>query len=66
MIQAHANPGDLRQPSPAELHELFNRWRATKMESYLVFSWRWPPDKPDLWLANNAELQEQLQTENSR
>jgi hypothetical protein len=51
-------------PTPAELHALFDRWRSSNMEGYLVFAWRWPADRPDLWLANHSELQAQLAIEN--
>ena len=53
-------------PTRDELRQQFDRWRETEMEGYLVFAWRWPDDRPDLWLANNPELQSQLATENQR
>ena len=52
-------------PSPHELHSQFLYWRATKMEGYLVFAWRYPRDRPDTWLANNTLLQAQLALENA-
>jgi hypothetical protein len=51
-------------PTPEELHALFNRWRSTNMVGYLVFAWRWPDGRPDLWLANHPELRAQLAIEN--
>jgi hypothetical protein len=64
VIQAHGDDW-YRQPTPDEEHQIFQHWRATRMQGYLVFSWEWPPDNPDLWLANNPPLQAQLQIENS-
>src|SRR5215210_8374244 len=58
--------GKPRLPTPAELHQQFDHWRATKMSGYLVFQWRWPDNHPDIWLANQPELQSQLSLENSR
>jgi len=56
--------GKARLPTPAELHEEFNHWRATKMSNYLVFAWDWPSGQSSLWLANHGELQSQLAIEN--
>jgi hypothetical protein len=53
-------------PTPHEVHSQFLYWRATKMEGYLVFAWRWPKDKPDQWVANRPDLQAQLARENGR
>ena len=53
-------------PTRAELHEQFERWRASKMEGYLVFGWKWPRNAPPRWLANNEGLREQLAIENAR
>ena len=53
-------------PTVAELRQQFARWRKTRMEGYLVFSWRYPDDRPDLWLANHPELHAQLALENAR
>jgi hypothetical protein len=53
-------------PNPVELHRQFEQWRRRNMEGYLVFAWRYPDDRPDLWLANHPELQDQLALENSR
>jgi hypothetical protein len=64
VIQAHGDDW-YRPPTPAELHQEFVRWRASRMEGYLVFSWRWPDDQPSLWLANNPQLQAQLAKENA-
>lgn len=63
VIQAHGDDY-YKLPTPAELHEEFVHWRATNMEGYLVFSWRWPEIDPSLWLANHPELQAQLAEEN--
>jgi hypothetical protein len=64
VIQAHGDDW-YRLPTPQEIHDQFLYWRATDMEGYLVFAWRWPPGRPDLWLANHPELQAQLAKENS-
>lgn len=64
VIQAHGDDW-YRQPTPDEEHQIFQHWRATRMQGYLVFSWEWPPDNPDMWLANNLPLRAQLQIENS-
>jgi hypothetical protein len=56
--------GTTRVPTPAEIHEEFNHWRATSMLSYLVFSWRWPATDATLWLENHPEVQDQLKIEN--
>jgi hypothetical protein len=53
-------------PTPAELHQQFVHWRATNMEGYLVFAWRFPDDDASRWLANNSALQTQLAVENAR
>jgi hypothetical protein len=65
VIQAHGDEW-YRVPTPSELHEQFVRWRASRMEGYLVFAWRWPDEEPSLWLANHPELQAQLAVENAR
>jgi hypothetical protein len=52
-------------PTPEELHQQFVHWRATNMEGYLVFAWRYPDDDPSLWLANNPALLAQLALENA-
>lgn len=52
-------------PTPEELHNQFLFWRATNMEGYLVFAWRWPRRRPDLWLANQPALRSQLAAENA-
>jgi hypothetical protein len=54
-----------RLPTPHELHSQFLFWRATRMEGYLVFAWRWPRDRPEQWLANRPELRSQLASENA-
>jgi hypothetical protein len=54
-----------RSPTPEEIHEQFRHWRGTRMSGYLVFAWRWPPAKPDLWVANRSDVQAALQEENS-
>lgn len=56
--------GVARVPTPTEIHEQFNHWRATSMLSYLVFAWRWPDSDPTLWLENHPEVQDQLKIEN--
>ena len=53
-------------PTPGELRQQFTHWRATNMEGYLVFAWRWPDDDPSLWLANHPELRRVLAEENAR
>jgi hypothetical protein len=53
-------------PTPDEMHQQFEHWRATNMEGYLVFAWRYPDDSPSTWLANNSGLQAQLAIENAR
>jgi hypothetical protein len=65
VIQAHGDDW-YKVPTPEELHQQFEHWRATKMEGYLVFAWRYPRDRPESWLANNPALQEQLAIENKR
>ena len=65
VIQAHGD-GYYKVPTPEELHLQFVGWRATKMEGYLVFAWRWPEDEPENWLANRPELRAQLARENAR
>jgi hypothetical protein len=64
VLQAHGDNW-YQVPSPAQLHEQFVRWRASNMEGYFVFSWRWPDRRPALWLANHPELQAQLAKENA-
>jgi hypothetical protein len=64
VIQAHGDEW-YRVPTRSELHRSFDHWRASRMEGYLVFSWRWPDDRPSLWLANNRRLQRQLEIENA-
>ncbi|MCA1702765.1 MAG: hypothetical protein LC808_05635 [Actinobacteria bacterium] len=63
VIQAHGDDW-YEQPAPEELHQQFTRWRATNMEGYLVFAWRWPREDRSLWLVNHPELQSQLAGEN--
>ena len=65
VIQAVGDGSYYRPPTPEELHEQFVHWRATNMEGYLVFSWRWPEDGSALQLANNLELQAQFAIENA-
>jgi len=65
VIQAHGDEW-YRVPTPAELHRQFARWRASRMEGYMVFSWRWPEKDRSLWLANHPELQAQLVKENEQ
>jgi hypothetical protein len=52
-------------PTPAELHQEFVHWRATNMDGYLVFAWRYPDGRPSLWLANRPALKAQLAIENA-
>jgi hypothetical protein len=54
-----------KQPTSPQLYEEFVHWRATKMQGYLVFAWRWPRNKPSMWLANHAQLRTQLAKENA-
>lgn len=61
--------GDLLRydlPTTAELHRIFETWRATDMSGYFVFAWSWPLANPSLWLENTKPLLKQLQVENSR
>lgn len=53
-------------PTRVELHQQFVHWRATNMEGYLVFAWRYPDGRPSLWLANRPALKAQLAVENAR
>jgi len=64
VVQAHGDDW-YRVPTPAELHQEFEHWRATRMEGYLVFAWRWPPGQPSLWLRDNQPLRAQLAAENA-
>ena len=64
VVQAHGDAW-YRVPTPEELHQEFVHWRATHMEGYLVFAWRFPDNDPSMWLANNPALQDQLAVENS-
>jgi hypothetical protein len=57
--------GKSRLPTPAEIHEQFQHWRASAMTGYLVFAWRWPSGHPELWLANQPALQQQFAVENA-
>jgi hypothetical protein len=63
VIQAHGDDY-YKQPTPEELHQEFVHWEATRMQGYLVFAWRWPKNRPRLWLANNPELRARLAIEN--
>jgi hypothetical protein len=65
VIQAHGDAW-YKVPTVDELHQEFEHWRATNMEGYLVFAWRFPDDLPQNWLANNPELQARLAVENAR
>lgn len=65
VIQAFGGSSGYRLPTPAEVHEQFVRWRRTRMEGYLVFAWRYPPEDPSVWLANHPEQQSQLAIENA-
>jgi chitodextrinase len=64
VIQAYGDDW-YKVPTPEELHQEFVHWRATNMEGYLVFAWRYPDDMPANWLANHPELQSQLALENA-
>jgi hypothetical protein len=64
VIQAYGDDW-YKVPTANELHQQFDHWRATKMEGYLVFAWRYPRDRPETWLANNTLLQAQLAIENA-
>ena len=63
VIQSHGDEW-YKVPTPDELHQEFLHWRATKMQGYLVFAWRWPPGRPSLWLAHHGPLKAQLAREN--
>jgi hypothetical protein len=65
VVQAHGDSW-YKVPTADELHQEFEHWRATNMEGYLVFAWRFPDDMPQNWLANHPELQAQLAVENAR
>lgn len=65
VIQAHGDSW-YKVPTVDELHQEFEHWRATNMEGYLVFAWRFPDNMPENWLANHPELQAQLAVENAR
>jgi hypothetical protein len=65
VIQAHGDDF-YKVPTPEELHQQFEHWRSTNMEGYLVFAWRYPRDRPKIWLANNPALRKQLAIENKR
>jgi hypothetical protein len=65
MCSTTSGCGKPRLPTPEELHEQFERWRATAMSGYLVFEWRWPDHAPEVWLANQPSLQAQLAEENA-
>ena len=70
VVQAYGEPSCYtsdpwyRLPTAQELHQEFAHWRATRMEGYLVFAWRWPACDSTFWLANHPELQSQLAYEN--
>jgi hypothetical protein len=63
VIQAHGDEW-YKVPTAAELHQEFQHWRRTRMQGYLVFAWRWPRDRPSLWLQNHPDLRAQLAREN--
>lgn len=63
IIQAYGD-SYYKLPTPDELRQQFAHWRATRMEGYVVFAWRWPRDDRSLWLANHPELQRLLSREN--
>jgi hypothetical protein len=65
VIQAYGDDY-YKVPTAGELHQEFVHWRATNMEGYLVFAWRWPDCDPSVWLANHPELHHQLAWENAR
>ena len=65
VIQAYGDDW-YKVPTAEELHQQFEHWRATNMDGYLVFAWRYPDESPSTWLANNAALQAQLAIENAR
>jgi len=56
--------GRARLPTPTELHEQLQHWRATRMEGYIAFAWAWPAGSPSIWLANQPALKSQLALEN--
>jgi acid phosphatase len=68
-LDSSGNPvsGQARLPTADELHQEFVHWRATQMQDYLVFAWRWPHDssQSSLWLANQPALLSQLTSENA-
>ncbi len=51
-----------RMPTPDELHDEFRRWRGSRMEGYLVFSWAWKGTT----LENHPDVVEGLREENGR
>ena len=66
VIQAYGGSSGYKVPTPEEVHQQFVHWRATRMEGYLVFAWRYPKDQPSVWVANNPAVQAQLAVENAR
>ena len=65
VIQAVGDGSYYRPPTPGEMHQQFVHWRATHMEGYLVYSWKYPADGSALRLADNPALQAQLLLENA-
>jgi hypothetical protein len=64
IVQAFGDPPHYDLPTTAQLHRIFQTWRATNMSGYFVFAWSWPQEDPSLWLENTKPLLGQLRTEN--
>lgn len=56
--------GYYKMPTRSELHQEFEHWRATHMEGFIVFSWRYPTGYP--FLSDQPDLLDQLSYENAR
>jgi hypothetical protein len=66
VVQAFGDPWGFTMPTPAQLHQVFDAWRATSMKGYFVFAWDWPSSKPAHWLVNHPAVLGQLAVENAQ